>query len=243
MLSEKPWKLDGLIRFVMCLVMSISFMILLSGLVQHFTGAKPDDNSPALLVINSLALDGSILFAAFIFLRFEHLTWSDAFGFGKRTFWHALMWGGIIAVCFSLVGQEMNDLCARALESFHWHPQNEQAVETLRHATPGFNRVYLVFFSIIVAPFAEETLFRGILYPAIKQNGFPRTALWSTSFLFAAIHGNLPAFLPLTLLAIILTILYEKTNNLLSCIFAHSLFNVVGVVLVYYYNSSAPSPS
>src|ERR1700722_17879473 len=242
MLSKKPWKLDGLIRFVMCLVMSIAFMILLSGLVQHFTGAKPDDNSPALLIINSLALDGSILFAVFIFLRLEHITWSEAFGIHARTFWRALMWGVIVAVCFTWPGQEMNDLCARALQSFHFHPQNEQAVETLRHATPGFNRAYLVFFSIIIAPVAEETLFRGILYPAIKQNGFPRTALWGTSILFAAIHGNLPAFLPLTILALILAILYEKTNNLLSCIFAHSFFNVVGVVLVYYYNPRPQRP-
>jgi hypothetical protein len=243
MLSEKPWKLDGLIRFVMCLVMSIAFMILLSELVRHFTGAKPGDNSPALLVINSLALDGSIIFAVFIFLRLEHIAWSDAFGINKRTFWRALMWGVIIAVCFSWVGQKMNDLCARALQSFHWHPQNEQAVETLQKAPPGFNRIYLVIFAVVIAPLAEETLFRGILYPAIKQNGFPRAALWGNSLLFAAIHGNLPAFLPLTILALILTVLYEKTNNLLSCIFAHSLFNVVGVVLVYYYNSSPPSPS
>ena len=49
----------------------------------------------------------------------------------------------------------------------------------------------------LLAPVAEELLFRGILYPAIKQAGFPRLALWGTSLLFAAMHMNLVTFVPL----------------------------------------------
>jgi membrane protease YdiL (CAAX protease family) len=38
-------------------------------------------------------------------------------------------------------------------------------------------------------------------------------------------------FLPLTLLALALTWLYERTNNLLAPILAHSLFNGVNFLL------------
>ena len=76
-------------------------------------------------------------------------------------------------------------------------------------------------------------MFRGVLYPAIKQLGYPRTALWGTAALFAAIHGNLPIFLPLMALGLALALLYEVTNNLLASITAHGLFNAVNVVLYY----------
>jgi membrane protease YdiL (CAAX protease family) len=77
---------------------------------------------------------------------------------------------------------------------------------------------------------AEEVLFRGILYPAIKQAGHPRVALWGTALLFAAVHMNLVTFLPLAVLALVLTALYERTNNLLAPITAHVLFNALNFV-------------
>lgn len=242
MLSEKPWKLEGLMRFVMCLLLSIAFMIMLSGIVRHLTGAKSDDDSPALLVINTLALDGSILFSVFIFLRLEHLTWADAFGFKTPRLGFALMCGAVVAICFLPLGLGLNKLCAQALESVHVKAPPQQAVETLRNAVPGGIRFFLVVFAIAIAPVAEETFFRGILYPTIKQHGFPRAALWVTSLLFALIHGNLSAFVPLAILAFALAMLYEKTNNLLSCITAHSLFNAANVVLLYHYQSSGTQP-
>jgi membrane protease YdiL (CAAX protease family) len=69
------------------------------------------------------------------------------------------------------------------------------------------------------------------LYPTIKQHGFPRAALWSTSALFALIHFNVAIFIPLLLLALLLVWLYEKTDNLLAPIAAHAAFNAVNFVL------------
>jgi membrane protease YdiL (CAAX protease family) len=86
--------------------------------------------------------------------------------------------------------------------------------------------------AVLLAPLAEEVLFRGILYPAIKQAGHPRLALWGTALLFAAVHLNVATFVPLTVLALVLTALYEWTNNLLAPIAAHVLFNAFNVVLL-----------
>lgn len=241
MLSAKPWTLPGLMRLLICIMVCLAFMLMIASYARHFTGAKPDDNSPLMLVLSTLALDGSILVGVFIFLRFERITWAAAFGFRHRSLWRAALWGFIIAAIFTPIGQEMNNLFAHVMESsFHLQPQNEEAVETLQKAAPGFNRIYLIFFAVVIAPVAEETLFRGILYPAIRQQGFPRAALWFSSMLFAAIHLNLPAFIPLTIFALILAVLYEKTGNLLACIVAHSVFNAAGVVLLYSVGPNAP---
>jgi membrane protease YdiL (CAAX protease family) len=90
----------------------------------------------------------------------------------------------------------------------------------------------LGFVTILLAPLAEEVLFRGILYPWIKQIGFPRLALWGTSLLFAVVHMNLVTLLPLLLLALLLAQLYERTDNLLAPISAHALFNALNFGLL-----------
>jgi hypothetical protein len=83
-----------------------------------------------------------------------------------------------------------------------------------------------------VAPVFEEGLFRGILYPAIKQAGYPLAATWGTAFLFALTHLNLLTFLPLMVFALILSALYERTGHLLAPITAHAAFNAANYVLV-----------
>jgi len=60
-------------------------------------------------------------------------------------------------------------------------------------------------------------------------------ALWGTAGLFALIHFNLLTFLPLMALALVLTYLYERTNNLLAPIAAHSFFNALNFGLLYYF--------
>ena len=51
-----------------------------------------------------------------------------------------------------------------------------------------------------------------------------------TALLFAASHSNTMTFVPLVLLAFMLTWLYERTGNLLTSILAHSTFNLVNFV-------------
>jgi len=77
-----------------------------------------------------------------------------------------------------------------------------------------------------VAPVAEEILFRGILYPFFKRDAGALRACLLVSMLFGAVHFTLMAFVPLTFLAIALTWLYERTNNLIAPILVHSLFNL-----------------
>jgi membrane protease YdiL (CAAX protease family) len=105
-------------------------------------------------------------------------------------------------------------------------------VQVVRSAGTISQRVILGIILILIAPPAEELLFRGVLYPAIKQRGFPRLALWGSSLAFAAVHVNLATFLPLTLLALVLVWLYERTNNLLAAITTHSLFNALNFLLL-----------
>jgi len=79
---------------------------------------------------------------------------------------------------------------------------------------------------------AEEFIFRGLLYPLVKQLGSPRFAWFGVNALFALIHLDAGTLVPLFVLALALTWLYERTDNLLAPIAGHSLFNVANLVLL-----------
>ena len=88
--------------------------------------------------------------------------------------------------------------------------------------------------AVVVAPVVEEILFRGILYPAIKQIGYPRIAAIGTAILFALFHVNLLTFASLTAVALGLIALYEFTDNLLAPIVAHAVFNASNLTMLFW---------
>src|SRR6185312_6169638 len=96
------------------------------------------------------------------------------------------------------------------------HPQQQQAVEILRHTETLLSRVVSGIATVLLAPVGEEVVFRGILYPWAKRKFSPAIALWGTAIVFGAIHLNLSSFIPLTILALVLVWLYEYTGNLLA---------------------------
>ena len=61
----------------------------------------------------------------------------------------------------------------------------------------------------------------------LRPDAIESSILWGTSLLFAAVHMNLVTFVPLATLAVVLTMLYERTDNLLAPITAHVLFNAL----------------
>ena len=112
-------------------------------------------------------------------------------------------------------------------------PKEQTTVQVLRVTSSLLSRAVVGLMAIFLAPVTEEMLFRGILYPLIKQAGYPRIALWGVSLLFAAMHVTVVIFVPLLALALALTLLYERTNNLLAPIITHAMFNALNFAALY----------
>ena len=72
----------------------------------------------------------------------------------------------------------------------------------------------------------------GILYPLLKRFSVISLSTVFVSFLFALIHFDAAIFLPLLLLALVLTWLYERTDNLLAPITVHALFNASNLAML-----------
>ena len=99
----------------------------------------------------------------------------------------------------------------------------------LEHPDPR-HRAAVIFMAVIVAPVAEEILFRGYFYGVIRRFGGRLPAILTSSLLFAAIHVHLPSMLGLGILAVILCLLYERTGSLWATITMHATFNAITIV-------------
>src|SRR5437899_987322 len=105
MLSEKPWKLDVVVRLLFRIAICILSIWFVLGLVLQLKGgAKPDENSHLLRIIQTLSMQGSILLMVAVTLRQEHICWGEAFGFKKTGLAYALLLGVLIAITFLPVG-------------------------------------------------------------------------------------------------------------------------------------------
>lgn len=240
MLSEKPWRPESVLRLVMWLFVSLAAGSLLISLLNPTPGAPLTGGLKyQAFLISLVTFHGISLLLVNHLLREHQVGWRAAFGFDAarpgQAFGLALVVAGL---AFPIAGQ-LAEWTADLMRWFAVQPEMQVAVKTLQTAETTGQRVLFGVFALGVAPFVEEVLFRGIIYPAIKQNGYPRLAWWMTSLMFAATHSNLMTFLPLTLLALALTWLYERTNNLLAPILAHSLFNAANF---YWLLASQPSP-
>jgi hypothetical protein len=231
-LVRAKWKTETALQFLAWWLIWVCSMFLLASALQVFTGAHIGERSMLSLIISSLSLHGSVLVLVPFLLRRERITLSEAFGFSRHVR-RALLMGAVAAFFFIPVGYLLQHASSWLITTvLHQVPMQEQAVQTISENRAWIKRLWLAIFAILIAPVAEETLFRGILYPTIKQMGYPRLALWGVSVLFGLIHLNLVALVPLTLFGIVLTLLYERTGNLLSSILAHSLFNLFGFIVL-----------
>lgn len=101
----------------------------------------------------------------------------------------------------------------------------------------GVSRHYellLVFVTlVIIAPIAEELLFRGYLYSKIRTYAGVTVAILLSSVLFGAIHGQWNVALDTFSLAVIACVLREITGSIWAGTLLHSLKNGVAFYLVF----------
>jgi len=230
----KAWTFENFRRRVGILFACFYPGLILLVCAQQLAGPPTSTYAVGQMFIGLLSLQGGVLFLTWRMLRQQRLSWVGAFGFSEN--WaRAIVFGILVAGIFLPIGLELQRLSDIVMRLPHSpvKPVEQQAVQTLRMASSWVERLVAGIFTIGLAPAGEEILFRGILFPTIKQAGFPKIGLWLTSLAFAAIHLNIETFLPLLVLALLLTLLYEKTNNLLAPITAHAVFNGVQFASLY----------
>lgn len=236
MISEKPWSIEAVARLFLGVIVTLCCGMWLAGLLQSMK-LKISEGQLEFLqtIVTVLFFQGAALVWIAVFLRQSHLSCREAFGLRPRSRMAVVAAGLAVGIVVLPVMWLLQFVSEAVMVWLHLNPVAQTAVQELQSSGLTVSETILFgFFTIVLAPIVEETLFRGILYPTIKQAGHPHWALWGTSALFGIMHFNMLTLLPLLLLALLLAGLYEATDSLLAPIATHSIFNAANFFYVLF---------
>jgi membrane protease YdiL (CAAX protease family) len=93
---------------------------------------------------------------------------------------------------------------------------------------------------VIVAPFAEEWLCRGVILKGLLRHYSPREAIIWSAVLFGVLHMNPWQAIPAFCIALAIGWIYWRTRSLWPCIFMHTVNNSIAFLMLYLF-PNAPS--
>ncbi len=109
-------------------------------------------------------------------------------------------------------------------------------------------RFTAVFMATVTAPFVEELVYRGVLYPAVRRATNTTVAVFLVSALFTFVHvqqyyNNAGVIAAVATLSVALTLVRAATGRLLPCVVIHAVFNglqCLYLVYEYFYPLAPP---
>jgi membrane protease YdiL (CAAX protease family) len=178
-----------------------------------------------LLAAQTVVLTGAVYLVA---VRWRGLSWADlGLRAAPRRWYRRAVW---IALLTLALASGINLLIQRLMGEVPVNPQFGVV------APVGFSWFALLGMLVMVGlfiPFAEELLFRGVLYRWLRgRMGVPAAAVLS-ALLFSSLHRITWMIPALAVIGVILALVYEKSGSLWPAVLVHVLFNSLGVVLVY----------
>jgi len=159
---------------------------------------------------------------------------------GRRLGWLAARWwrsvavgicaGGIAAPPVLGLYMLLQDLQLRHLylrpRNLPFNMPEEHPLVPLFAAEQGWQaRVILIVAACVVIPVLEETVFRGILYRALRRQWSFAPAALASAAVFALAHLIWIGLVPYLLLGLLFAYLYERSGSLLAPWAAHGAFN------------------
>ena len=203
-----------------------------------------EDGSVAQMAANITVLPVAILVSVAVWFQVNRrlyqspISLAAAFGFNRKNTGRCLLLGLATGLGLVLIAMALALMSSVLIQAFGDQVEPQKLVKLIAEESAKQENIgpliFFVVMAVAVAPVAEEILFRGILYPAIKQIGYPRVAAIGTALLFALFHVNLLTFASLTVVALGLIALYEFTDNLLAPITAHAVFNASNLIMLFW---------
>ncbi len=222
-----PW--FALVGFLVGLSGTLLFGIVL-GLVATLFGADVEGDSPAVVVVGTLAQGVAFVATAIFFASRVSKPRAWHFGLRGTRFGPALGWAALGMLCFYVITIVYGALVQPDAE--------QETVEALGGDEGTFGLIIAGLMVIAVAPVLEEIFFRGFFYRALRS----RLSIWVAAgldgLLFGIIHysgdgvDGLLILPPLALLGVIFCLVYERTGSLFPVIGMHAFNNAVAYTVL-----------
>jgi membrane protease YdiL (CAAX protease family) len=232
MISPKPWRTESVLLCAALLLFFVSFGAIVGQLLPYLLPSQVLDFYKFLF--GTFIVQGAAIALIGFFLSRHQMRWRDVLLPYSSDFGFALALGLVAGLAVLPFAFGLNKLSYNIMILLDLQPEKQAAVAIVEKTVEPWKHALFGVTAIGVAPFVEEFLFRGILYPFLKQRIQPLLAVTITSVIFATIHFNVLTFLPLVFFAFVLTAVYEKTDALLAPILAHAFFNAVNFFMLIY---------
>ncbi len=232
-LTPVPWRgIDVISAVVIMIVARIVAQLAIAG--GGPSGTSPTDDPGSLpdmtsqVVAGVLAMLGGAAATAALLLR-RGATWADLGLWPLRPARDLRLAAGSLALVLA-------PLLATAALLNRIVPYQHPIIDYLQQQNNPLAIAVVVLAAIVVAPLAEEFLFRRVLQGWLETLPLPygpATAIGLASLAFALAHaGHGLAWVPLLALGIVLGVLVRQTGSIMPAILLHALFNAVSVGLL-----------
>jgi len=185
------------------------------------------------MMLNSSVLD--VLITVFV-LRIVLVKYKDKLknlGLSLMNFFKDALLGiaGYIAALPMIIGALV--LSIWIAQAVNYDPPIEPILKLFLEERSALFLFYSTIFVTIVGPIFEEIFFRGFVYSAFKKKIGVLGAIFTSSLLFSLLHTNVIGLLPIMVLGILLTYLYERTGSLIPSIVVHIIHNTGMMACVF----------
>jgi membrane protease YdiL (CAAX protease family) len=219
------WQTDPTLRFLAFFPLALGASGLLLEVIAHITGYTGSPRPVWLLAVGTGLLDLAGFLMIHLLLRAHGVGWRAAFGLFSTGWPRRWLLTVFLTIPALGVAWLVHQFCGWILDQWAIEHDAQAAVEAIRQSGWGGELVLMFFFAVVTAPVVEEMLFRGVLWPLARDRGWRTTGLIGVSLLFAFIHLNAAALVPLCLLGMFWIWLYERTGDLTAPILSHAVFN------------------
>ena len=188
-------------------------------------GVDGEGDSPALIIVGTLAQAIALCLAALLLANLVAKPKAWHFGLRRTRLWPALGWAALGIVVFYILSAAYSPLVPNDVE--------QEVTEDLGADEGTLGLIVAGVMVMLVAPVAEEFFFRGFFYRALRSRFSVVVAAVVDGLLFGIIHYNfegaeaLLLLPPLALLGFIFCVVYEKTGSLFPVIGMHAFNNSV----------------
>ncbi|MBT6450708.1 MAG: CPBP family intramembrane metalloprotease, partial [Verrucomicrobiales bacterium] len=185
-----------------------------------------------ILLTNLVCLQCSMVALVFLLLRKSKSHWRAAFGPIGRPAFRLWLGPALFGMGFVLPAFGLHYISQTVLAQLGHEPVVQEAVQMVMATEHPVEVGLQVVSVVIMAPIAEELLFRGILYNTIKHTGYPLAGMIISAALFALVHGSLALTLPLFVMGFALAWVYEKSGSIIAPMVMHATFNAINFSLL-----------
>ncbi len=199
----------------------------------QFVGVSFDQVNDAVLNTSAAAVTYGLAIAVVLgvpWLAKKRVVTKEDLGLQRLPAWLDFLWapaGAVVYIILSTI------IMAIAMVALPFVDPTEQQDTGFSQIAGSFEYILAFISLVIVAPVAEEVLFRGYLFGKLRKHASAWVAILVTSLLFAFVHFQWNVALDVFALSIILCLLRIVSGSLWAPILLHMIKNGVAFYFLF----------